>query len=76
MNIEEIANGVLTFDAYYSYSDDNRVYTKWSNIKKDLMDEINSLSPEDRERLERLIRSGMTERNEPAIKHFKSVINI
>ena len=41
--VSEIAERINGFDFYYYRSDDNRVYTRWSNIQSDIRAQIMTL---------------------------------
>ena len=41
--VKEIADRINGFDFYYNYSDDNRVYVRWSNIQSDIRKQLSAL---------------------------------
>ena len=41
--VKEIAARINGFDFYYYMSDDNRVYVRWSNIQKEIRNQLSAL---------------------------------
>ena len=41
--VKEIADRINGFDFYYYMSDDNRVYVRWSNIQKEIRNQLSAL---------------------------------
>ena len=41
--VKELADRINGFDFYYHMTDDNRVYTRWSNIAKEIRNELSAL---------------------------------
>lgn len=39
--VAELAQRINSFDYYFDYSDDNRVYRKWSAIQSEIREQVN-----------------------------------